>query len=578
MSTNNQRVSESGSASADADIDPFGVPDYLQLASFNRRTLLLDVRLADGREGWIEIVDGEAWNARVAHQLGVDALTVLVSERVATISARELVTRPSLRGITIPTHALLLDLARIQDEARRADTPEVSGVFVRPADWSLDDDELEAGQVEARDVAGALRRVLSGLAQPQPEIEAEWLRTVDGEVGERGWLRAVELQRRTARFDSRVYVVGFDDALGHELIAWLADLGIAARCASAATIIDEDVIPALLVQHISADDSDSPFACFDLSWTLRTSNRACAWMVVTDWPTRYTQPLCAALGACAWLDFDPQHHARELAGVIAGVWFGEQRPAMPAHLRALDLVLMCLDCELDATIELLDDDRIARIAIADAELVAAEFETVDGGRPLRGIEAAAAACMVEAPSLAVLQPIPTRERNLPRGLALALAALTRGLMGVSDSFTLAVKEYETNMSSLNNVCAEVVNDIPDALACGVVDLNTGMLMGIHHTISYFTQSYLDAVAAASVDMFRGKNVQRIEKLISKHRGEEIHDAFEEIFISSHSVFHFMKLIADKSAVVVLVTRKTTNQGMGWSALRIAVDDIRTALP
>ena len=134
------------------------------------------------------------------------------------------------------------------------------------------------------------------------------------------------------------------------------------------------------------------------------------------------------------------------------------------------------------------------------------------------------------------------------------------------------------MSSLNTVCAGIVNDIPDALACGVVDLNTGMLMGIHHTISYFTQSYLDAVAAASVDMFRGKNVQRIEKLMSKHRGEEIHDAFEEIFISSKAVFHFMKLIGDKSAAVVLVTRKTTNQGMGWSALRIAVDDIRAALP
>ncbi|MCA9697712.1 MAG: hypothetical protein KC431_09325, partial [Myxococcales bacterium] len=134
------------------------------------------------------------------------------------------------------------------------------------------------------------------------------------------------------------------------------------------------------------------------------------------------------------------------------------------------------------------------------------------------------------------------------------------------------------MSNVNKVCEEVVDDVQDALACGVVDLNTGMLMGVHHTIAYFTQSYLDAVAAAAVDMFRGKNVRRVEKLISKHRGQEVVDAFEEIFISSPAVFHFMKMIPNKSAVVVLVTRKTTNQGMGWSSLRLAVEQIAEALP
>jgi hypothetical protein len=112
----------------------------------------------------------------------------------------------------------------------------------------------------------------------------------------------------------------------------------------------------------------------------------------------------------------------------------------------------------------------------------------------------------------------------------------------------------------------------------VVDLNTGLLMGVHHTVPYFTQSYLDAVAAAAVDMFRGKNVKRVEKLISQHRGREITDAFEEIFVSSPHVFHFMKALEGKGAVVVLVTRKTINQGLGWASLRIACNDFAAALP
>jgi len=120
--------------------------------------------------------------------------------------------------------------------------------------------------------------------------------------------------------------------------------------------------------------------------------------------------------------------------------------------------------------------------------------------------------------------------------------------------------------------------VEDCVAVGVVDLNTGMLMGVHHTIPYFTQAYLDAVAAAAVEMFRGKNVRRIEELLSQQRGEPIKDSFEEVFISSPKVYHFMVAIKEKGAVVVMVTKKSTNQGMGWAALRNALASIKDTLP
>lgn len=132
--------------------------------------------------------------------------------------------------------------------------------------------------------------------------------------------------------------------------------------------------------------------------------------------------------------------------------------------------------------------------------------------------------------------------------------------------------------NLNAICQGIVDDVTDALACGVVDLNSGMMMGVHHNVPYFTQSYLDAVAAAAVDMFRGKTVRRVEQLLGKQRGQPIQDAFEDIFISSIKVFHFMKLLREKQAVVVLVTKKTTNQGMGWASLRAALDDVTAGLP
>jgi hypothetical protein len=105
-----------------------------------------------------------------------------------------------------------------------------------------------------------------------------------------------------------------------------------------------------------------------------------------------------------------------------------------------------------------------------------------------------------------------------------------------------------------------------------------MLMGVHHTVPNFTQAYLDAVAAAAVEMFRGKNVRRVEELLSQQRGETLKDSFEEIFISSPKVFHFMATIKTKDAVVVMVTKKTVNQGMGWAAVRTSLPAIKASLP
>lgn len=134
------------------------------------------------------------------------------------------------------------------------------------------------------------------------------------------------------------------------------------------------------------------------------------------------------------------------------------------------------------------------------------------------------------------------------------------------------------MASTTDVCKQILEKVDDGLAVGVVDLNTGMLMGVHHSVPYFTQAYLDAVAAAAVEMFRGKNVRRVEEMLSQQRGEPIKDSFEEIFISSPKVFHFMATIKDKGAVVVMVTKKTVNQGMGWAMLRSHLGALKGTLP
>lgn len=135
------------------------------------------------------------------------------------------------------------------------------------------------------------------------------------------------------------------------------------------------------------------------------------------------------------------------------------------------------------------------------------------------------------------------------------------------------------MGKIDDACKEVVESIDGATACGVVDLDTGMLLGLYNAAGY-TQTLNEAVAAATMDMFRGSNVARVEEMVRDHRGvaEDGAHYFQEVHITSEHNYHFMKTIKEGRSVMVLVTQKTTNIGMGWAQLKSAIPRIEPHVP
>jgi len=128
--------------------------------------------------------------------------------------------------------------------------------------------------------------------------------------------------------------------------------------------------------------------------------------------------------------------------------------------------------------------------------------------------------------------------------------------------------------SLNDALKSIVDDVDGALGAGVVDLNSGMLLGAQHSVPYFSQSYLDAVGAAAVDLFRGKNINAVYKMLSAQKGDDSVGRINEIQMTSDNTFHFMIALPGKpDALVVLITGRKTNLGMGWAAVRNAIPNI-----
>ncbi|WP_317931175.1 hypothetical protein [Halioxenophilus sp. WMMB6] len=135
------------------------------------------------------------------------------------------------------------------------------------------------------------------------------------------------------------------------------------------------------------------------------------------------------------------------------------------------------------------------------------------------------------------------------------------------------------MSQLDTACQNLISEVNDALGAAVVDLSSGLLLSAHHNVPYFTQSYLDAVAAAAVDMFRGKNVNTVESLLSNQRGIEVRNSIKEVQMSTDHTFHFMSVVPGKeNCLLVLITGRKANLGMGWSALRSSLTVIAPLCP
>ena len=135
------------------------------------------------------------------------------------------------------------------------------------------------------------------------------------------------------------------------------------------------------------------------------------------------------------------------------------------------------------------------------------------------------------------------------------------------------------MAKLDDLLQTMITDIEGAIGCAVVDLNSGLLLGEAHNAHFFTSSYLEAVAAASVDMVRGKSVRAVESLLANQRGKSVTKSIKEVQITTDETHQFMATLHDKSDyMVLLITNKSTNLGMGWASVRANLGHVAAMCP
>jgi len=132
--------------------------------------------------------------------------------------------------------------------------------------------------------------------------------------------------------------------------------------------------------------------------------------------------------------------------------------------------------------------------------------------------------------------------------------------------------------SMSQVVTDAVKEframVPDCVASGLVDMSTGMLLAVD-TLDDHPSEVLDLLAAATFDLFQGRNVVMIEDIFKTRRG--VHSdrhLFQEIVVNSDNLVHlFLRSAQNQDIVAVIVCRRAGNIGMLFAQARLVMKQL-----
>lgn len=115
--------------------------------------------------------------------------------------------------------------------------------------------------------------------------------------------------------------------------------------------------------------------------------------------------------------------------------------------------------------------------------------------------------------------------------------------------------------SLDKQIEQVLAGVPKAVAAGVVDMDSAMLLAIKTTGSH-PKDVFDFLAAATHDLFEGENVVTIENIFKKARGVSSDSHyFQEFMVMSDNLIHYFGRCKTSSMVLGVVCSKDANIGL-----------------
>jgi len=135
----------------------------------------------------------------------------------------------------------------------------------------------------------------------------------------------------------------------------------------------------------------------------------------------------------------------------------------------------------------------------------------------------------------------------------------------------------TTERSMSQVVTDTVRtfraQVPDCLVAALVDMSTGMLLAVDTLDDQQADEDLDLLAAATFDLFQGRNVSIIQNVFADRQAAPKSDRhyFQEMVVNSDDLVHvFLRSVRHQDLVAVVVCRRVTNLGMLFAQARVVL--------
>ncbi|MFY2825496.1 hypothetical protein [Ruegeria sp. MALMAid1280] len=120
--------------------------------------------------------------------------------------------------------------------------------------------------------------------------------------------------------------------------------------------------------------------------------------------------------------------------------------------------------------------------------------------------------------------------------------------------------------------------IPDCIAAGYVDMETGMLLGTN-TQDQDSADVLDSLALAVANLFQGRGVKAFEELLREAGAEEVENpGFGEIAVFSNDRLNiFLRTREYPDHVVCYICRSSANVGLALTKSHLSLGPVAAAV-
>lgn len=126
------------------------------------------------------------------------------------------------------------------------------------------------------------------------------------------------------------------------------------------------------------------------------------------------------------------------------------------------------------------------------------------------------------------------------------------------------------MANMDDACGVLQQQVNGAVLCAIVDLDSGIIVGMHPTGAE-RRALATVVSASAIRLVRGAVVGDLVTQLSTSESAAS-GYLEEAQLTTPEHIVFCRTVSEGRALAVLVTTRDVSVGMGWAQLKAALPE------